>query len=308
MKKPTGIIAPLCTPFLDDKILYDGLAANVARYGESGLSGLFVLGSNGEASALSEAERQDVLRTAVSARSSNLAIYAGCGRESTHYTIEEVERAATLGADFACIVSPSYYRKYLTDRALIEHFCAIADASPIPVVIYNAPGFTALKVSSEVIMETRAHPNIAGLKDTTQENLCRYPQWTEGDFCVLAGTVSTLYPAMLLGASGGVVSLGNVFPDLCCRLYAAAVGGESEIARDLHARLSMANANISGRFGIAGTKRAMDLVGYTGGSPRSPIGRLSSADVSRIEETVRDLASVCSAYVSSRRQATLSRE
>ena len=200
-----------------------------------------------------------------------------------------METAAATGVDFACVITPFYYGATLTDRAIVQHFLRVADSSPIPLVIYNAPRFTGLNLGNEVILELRNHPRIVGVKDSTTENLKNYPAWSKDGFAVLAGTASALYQAVELGAVGGVLSLANAFPEICCSFLDAWSKGHSDTAKLLHKALAEANAKISGRFGVAGTKWAMDRMGYVGGRPRLPVLPLSEEHAREVESAVRDL-------------------
>jgi 4-hydroxy-2-oxoglutarate aldolase len=287
--KLTGIIAPLCTPFADGLVDHDKLAANVERYCQTDLSGLLALGSNGEAKCLSEAERLEVLRTTVRARSGGATLFAGCAEESTLNVLRAIESAAELGVEYTCLTIPFYYRKHLSESAQESFLLDIADRSAIPVMIYNAPAHTGMNVSASVIRSVKGHPKIAGLKDSTLENMGRYPELASESFAIFIGTASGLYPALRLGASGGVVSLANSTPELMCRLYDSYMNGDHETSKGIHIAAMQANERISGKYGVAGTKYAMDLAGYHGGVPRLPLRPLEAQDRLRIEEALKQL-------------------
>jgi 4-hydroxy-2-oxoglutarate aldolase len=176
-----------------------------------------------------------------------------------------------MGADFVSIVTPSYFKKRLTDEAMSGYYTDVADALTIPVVAYNAPGFTGMTLSVGVIEKISRHPNVAGMKDTSKGNMSSYLSVAGEDFDILSGTVSTLFESMLLGAKGGVVSLANAFPDPCCDLYEACKDLDLDTARGLHYLLIKLNKSVSGSFGVAGVKYAMEVAGYHGGAPRLPL-------------------------------------
>ena len=286
-KKLSGILAPICTPFVNQEVSIERVRENMHQYRTTALAGYFALGSNGENKSLTEKEKLEILETVVSEKAENQVVLAGAGFESTRQTIEFSKKVAGLGADFVTIVTPSYFKKRLTDETMVRYYTDVADALPIPVVVYNAPGFTGMTVSAGVIGKISQHPNIAGMKDTSKGNMSSYLEAAGEDFGVLSGTVSTLFESMALGAIGGVVSLANAFPDPCCRLFEKFVSGDMEGARELHYRLFRLNRSVSGSFGVAGVKYAMELGGYHGGDPRLPLLPITEEGKASVRDAVK---------------------
>jgi 4-hydroxy-2-oxoglutarate aldolase len=281
-KKLSGISAPISTPFVDGEVAYDRLRSNVQKYSETALAGFFALGSNGESMFLNESEKLKVLEVVLQEKADHQIVMAGAGYESTRQTISFSNQVAEMGADFVSILTPSYFKKRLTDDAMIGYYTDVADAVAIPVVAYNAPGFTGMTLTPKVVEVISRHPNVIGMKDTSRGNMSTYLSVAGNDFDILSGTVSTLFESMLLGAKGGVVSLANAFPAPCCELYEACKAVvDLDKARRLHYMLIKLNKSVSGSFGVAGVKYAMELAGYHGGDPRKPLlpiteeGRLS---------------------------------
>lgn len=283
----SGILAPICTPFVNQEVSVEQMRNNVRRYRQAPLAGYFALGSNGENKSLTEKEKLQILEAVVSEKADHQLVLAGAGYESTRQTIAFSKQAAEAGADLVTVVTPSYFKKRLTDEVLIRYYTDIADAVPVPVVAYNAPGFTGVTISAGVIAEISRHPNIAGMKDTSKGNMSRYLQAAGEQFDVLSGTVSTLFESMALGATGGVVSLANAFPEPCCRLYEAFVSGDIPAARELHFRLFRLNQSVSGSFGVAGVKYAMELGGFYGGDPRLPLLPITEEGKESIRKAVQ---------------------
>jgi 4-hydroxy-2-oxoglutarate aldolase len=283
----SGIYAPITTPFEDEEVAIGHLRENVRRYRDTSLAGFFVLGSNGESKSLTEDEKLRILEAVVQEKAEDQLVMAGTGYESTRQTIALSRKVASLGADFVSVLTPSYFKGALSDEAMIGYYTDVAEAVPVPVLIYNAPGFTGMTISPKAIEEISRHPNIRGMKDTSAADIGRYLDVCGKNFDVLSGTINTLFPALALGASGGVVSLANAFPQPCCELYERFKKGDLEGARELHYRLFRLNRSVSGSFGVAGVKYAMELAGYHGGAPRLPL--LSLRDESRkvIDEAVR---------------------
>ncbi len=285
-KKFSGIAAPIATPFVNQEVAYDRLRSNMQQYRQTKLAGFFALGSNGESKFLTETEKLKVLEVVLQEKADHQIVMAGAGYESTRRTISFSRKVAEMGADFVSILTPSYFKKRLTDEALIGYYTDVADGVPVPVIAYNAPGFTGMTLSAKVIETISGHPNIAGMKDTSKGNMSTYISAAGEDFNILSGTVSTLFESLLLGASGGVISLANAFPASCCQLYEACRAVDLDNALKLHYRLINLNKSVSGSFGVAGVKYAMELAGYHGGDPRLPLLPLPSEGKQSIKEAV----------------------
>ena len=270
-KRLLGICAPISTPFVNQDVSYDELKSNMQQYSQTALAGFFALGSNGESMFLTETEKLKVLEVVLQEKAEDQIVMAGAGYESTRQTIAFSNQVAEMGADFVSILTPSYFKKRLTDEAMIGYYSEVADAVPIPVIAYNAPGFTGMTLTPKVVEVISRHPNGIGMKDTSKGNMSTYLSVAGEDFDILSGTVSTLFESMLLGAKGGVVSLANAFPDPCCELYEACKAVDLDKARRLHYMLIKLNKSVSGSFGVAGVKYAAEVAGYHGGDPRKPL-------------------------------------
>ena len=283
-QKVCGVFAPITTPFVDDEVAFDQFKKNIRKYSQTPLNGYLVLGSNGESKSLTEEEKLKLLETVLQEKADHQLVMAGTGYESTRQTIAFSKKVQKLGADLVSLVTPSYFKKSLNDDALIGYYTQAADALSIPVFAYNAPGFTGLTLSANVIEVISKHPNIGGLKDTSPAGLAGYLEVCSDDFDVLAGTMNTLFIGLSLGASGGVISLANAFPEPCCALYAAFTRGDITEARRLHSTLFRLNQSVSGAAGVAGVKYAMELGGYYGGNPRLPLLPIKDSDKQRIQK------------------------
>lgn len=269
-----GCFPPIPTPFdARGRVDPDHLASNLVKWQETPLRGFAVLGSNGEAVLLRETEKLEVWKTAGEVIDDDHLFIAGTGCESTEETIELTEKAAGLGADVALIVNPHYYKARMDRRTLVAHYTAIADRSPVPVILYNVPAATGLDMNAEVIVELAAHPGIVGLKESSG-NVVKIGQVVAGAgdaFQVLAGSGSFLLPALAVGAVGGVMALASVASHLLNEIVVSFGKGDTEKAREIQLRLIAPNAAVTSQFGIAGLKAAVDLVGMYGGPVRPPL-------------------------------------
>ncbi len=269
-----GVFTPITTPFDEQgQVAHDKLEFNLGRWNQTGLKGYIVLGSNGENVHLSDREKVGVLRTARRATPPRKLMIAGTGAASTAGTILLTEQAAEAGADAALILHPSYYRSQMTGPVLANHYRVIADASPIPVMIYNLPPATGIDLSADLLVELSDHPNIVGVKDTSG-NIAKMGETirrTDSSFRVIAGSANFFYPSLAIGVTGGILALANIAPDEAVQMFDLFCAGEIEQGQALHLRMLPVNLAVTNRFGISGLKAAMDMLGYSGGPPRLPL-------------------------------------
>lgn len=285
----SGVFAPMTTPFRNDSVDYEGLAANVAKMNGTKLKGYFVLGTNGEFKALSVEERFKVLDSVVRNSGKDKVIMAGIGAESTAESIELAKRAAGAGAKMASLLMPCFFAKKMNDDVMERHAFDVADASPIPIVLYNNPSVNAgVTIRLPLAQRLATHPNIAGIKDSSKETYPENLKAASAKFRVLAGSASYFLDLMRKGGSGGVLSLANVFPAECAELYEAIVEGRDAEAEELNAKLVALNSKVSGAFGVAGVKAAMDIMGFAGGLPRRPYRGLGPADLAALRQDLEN--------------------
>ena len=253
------------------------MAANVRRWMTTRLAGVLALGSNGEAASLDEDESDRILAVVREEVPRDRLLLAGTGRESTRATIAATRRAAALGADAVLVRTPSYFKPQMTPEALLAHFTAIADASPVPVLLYNLPGVTGVTLTLPVVEKLARHPNIPGMKETSPdlERLGQFAAVAPETFAVLCGWAPVAFPAFVVGAAGAILAVANVLPDDCVMLADLTRAGRHDEARTLQRRLTPLARLVSSVHGIAGLKHALDELGYTGGPVRPPLLPLS---------------------------------
>jgi 4-hydroxy-2-oxoglutarate aldolase len=282
----SGVFAPVVTPFKNDAVQIEDLKYNLEKLNKSKLKGYLVLGSNGEFKSLNDKEQFQVLEV-FDLFKSNKIIMVGTGSESTKQTIEKSNIVAKMGFDYLSILTPSYFTKRMDGPTLRDYYIRIADSVSIPVIIYNAPGFASgIELPSKILHELSKHPNIVGVKDSSPSGPAKFLNHlnSENDFSVLAGSANFFYPSLHLGATGGILSMGNFFPDFCYNLYELFQKKEFEQAKKLHFKLARLNGAISGAYGVAGVKGAMNLVGFKGGEPRHPLQVLSENEAKKIKD------------------------
>lgn len=280
MKKIEGILVPLVTNFYEDECVdCDGIRENIIKLNASKLSGFFILGSNGEAAHLSDAEQMAVVKTACEAADPRKLLVAGITRQSAHATIEFGRQVQETSVDFFSVLTPSYFAPAMSDSLLIKYYIKVADALEKPVLIYNCPKFAAgITISTQVLRELAGHPNIAGMKDTSSMPIEEYLEYQTDDFRVVSGSINNFIKALEHGSEGGVLSMANYLPDEVAAMYEYYKAGKTEEALQKSRALIALNKEISGSTGVAGVKYACEMMGYNGGAPRSPLHGLVEAE------------------------------
>jgi 4-hydroxy-2-oxoglutarate aldolase len=272
-EKLQGVFAALTTPFENKKIASQRFNENMQKYNDFDLAGYVVAGSSGEAAYITDEESVILVKEALKACAPDKKIIAGTGKESTVSTIAFTNRMADLGVHAALIRTPSYFKPVMTTEALKKHFFTIAEKVPIPVIPYHIPAVTGLSIEQKLVIELSQHPNIIGMKDSSGNLpfLGEVKPNLPPNFSYLLGAGSVFLYGLSLGASGGILRLADVIPELCVTLYKVFMAGEWEKASKLQHDIIPLNNAIILTYGIAGTKYAMDLLGFFGGPTRDPI-------------------------------------
>lgn len=269
-----GIIPACITPMTaDGDVDHVGLRRNIEHWNQTGLAGYLLLGSTGETVMLSELEQAVVLEVGRRTIPSDKLMIAGTGQQSTQATIAATRRAAEAGADAALVLPHFYFKGAMTTPVLARHYRAVADASPIPIMLYSVPQFTGVPLGPELVAELAQHPNIVGIKDSAGDpkNLDGIRRHTPADFRIFTGAVVLLLGALADGsADGAILAAANIGFSLALEVEAAIRQKDLERARQAYRRL-MAVAEEAGRLGIGGWKAGMELLGLAGGPARPPL-------------------------------------
>jgi len=288
-----GIFPPITTPFNEDESLaLERLRDNVARYNATGVAGYVVIGSTGESVLLRPSEIEQVLATARKAAAPEKILIAGTGVDSTAETIDRTGRAADLGYHAALVKTPYYYKPQMTPDVHAEHYLRVADASPIPILIYSVPQFTGVAVEAPLVARLAQHQNIIGIKESSGnvQRVAEIIHATPPGFQTLVGSATTAYPSLAVGAVGAILAVADVLPELCVELYEAARAGDAARARRLQERLLEPTLTLVAKLGISGIKYAMDRLGYYGGPARRPLLPLSDAQKKEAERVLEAVA------------------
>jgi 4-hydroxy-2-oxoglutarate aldolase len=273
--KLTGVLPPITTPFENGKLASTKLKMNFQKWNQTGLSGYLALGSNGEAVYLNEKEKIKVVEVSRESIPKSKIMLVGTGMESTQETILFTNQMAKIGADCALVVTPSYFKGSMKPQILYDHFIAVAESSRIGILIYNVPQFTGINLDPEVVAKLSEHSNILGIKDSSGNigQLSEIINLSQKGFAVFVGSAPVFYPALCIGAVGGILAVANVVPQECVQIQNLFNRGKMNEARLLQSRLTPLAKAVTTKYGIGGLKMAMDLAGYFGGNPRLPLKR-----------------------------------
>jgi 4-hydroxy-2-oxoglutarate aldolase len=287
-KNLRGISLPLSTPFTESNNAdVCALRSNIEKFNKTGIAGQVLLGSTGERVHLSEQECLTVIEVARASVPDHLMLVVGVGQQGTRATVDEVHRVAHAGADAVLVITPHFYRAEMSQDILVKHYLMVADASPVPVLLYNASPFTNISLAPETIARLSEHENIIGVKDSSGDilSLAETVRLVPDDFAVLTGSGSALYPALCVGARGGILAVGCIAPRLAVAIYEAFQAGEHSRAREMQRTLTFITRGINGRYGISGLKAALDMLEYKGGRVRAPLQNVN-------DEARREIAKV----------------
>jgi 4-hydroxy-2-oxoglutarate aldolase len=270
-----GVWLPVTTPFDPARGELDltGFARNLASWGTHPISGVLIAGSTGEAPLLDEEELVALVERASDTIGDRLQVLAGTGAESTRATIRLCRGAAAAGAAAVLVRPPAYFRGQMTPEVLRLHFLEVADASPVPVVLYHVPKFVPVGLEPDLVAELAGHGNIVGIKDSSGDvhNLGALCSACGDAVGILVGAGTHLYPGLEIGAVGGIVAVGLLAPAATAALFECWRSGRAAEAGRLQERIGPLHKRVVGMTGVPGIKHGLDLLGMVGGPPRPPL-------------------------------------
>jgi len=280
-----GVIAPITTPFDAETgdVAPVALRSLVRELLARGLQGIVVSGTTGEGPLLDTEEQVRLVEWLREVVPEDRWLVAGTGAESTRATVRATERAAAAGADAVLVRPPAYFGPALTPAALANHYLRVADASPVPVLVYNIPKHTHVMLHDSVLRALADHERVIGFKDSSGDLkvLANY-RAAAPRLRALVGAGSQFYPALELGADGGVLAIACFAANRCVELYRAFRAADRRAAGAEQERLTPLAREIVGELGVPGVKAAMDVVGLPGGPVRPPLVPLDVRQRSRV--------------------------
>ena len=284
-----GVFAPIPTPFDEhDRVDTSRLKTALQKWMATSLDGVVVLGSNGEAALMDDFESDQAIVAARDAVPSSRRFIVGTGRESTQAAIRASKRAAEHGADAVLVRTPGFFKTQMTNDAFVRHYTAVADASPVPVLLYNFTAVTGVNLLPAAVARVATHPNIVGMKESGGDigQIADLVTSTPVTFSVIAGSAGTFYPALCVGAVGGILALACVLPDACTKLFLLTKAGRHEEAVALQRRLTPAAKLLGLQYGVPGLKAALCVIGYDVGLPRPPLAPVPDAAVAALRDAL----------------------
>ncbi len=290
----SGVFAPLPTPFdADDRLDLQRLTRAYEQFAAGPLAGFVVLGSNGEAPLLDDDESDRAIAAAREAIPRGRPFIVGTGRESTRAAIAATARAADLGADAVLVRTPGFFKSQMTADVFVRHYTAVADASPVPVLLYNFTAVTGVNLPVAAVARLATHPNIAGMKESGGDvaQIADLVASTPASFQVLAGSASTAYASLCVGVAGAILALAAVAPDACVRLYTLTRESRHDEARALQQELVPLARLLSGH-GVAGLKAALQIIGIDAGEPRRPLPPVPGEGITQLRQALGRLQEV----------------
>jgi 4-hydroxy-2-oxoglutarate aldolase len=299
-----GIFPPIATPFTaDGDVDFEALRFNVGRWMATSLRGLVVLGTTGEAAHVTPDEAERIIGAVREGVPADRVLIAGAGQDATRAAIAACRRAASAGANAVLVRTPSAFKTLMNGEALLRHYRAVADESPVPVLLYNFTAAFGVNLPTATIAQLAGHPNIIGMKESSGDltQITEQVHQTRSDFIVLVGSAPTLYASLCVGAQGGVVASANVIPDLFIDLMDAAARGDHAEALRLQVAVTALSLAVTTGWGIPGLKAAMSLAGYRGGWPRAPLSPASDVVVNELRGLLAALPSAAPTRVAAPR-------
>lgn len=295
-----SILLPCPTPFdAEEQISTDALRRNLDLWNRTGIGGYVMLGSTGERVHLDESEYLKVIETARELVPDDLAFMVGAGQQSTIGTVNEIRKAAQLGADAMLVITPYFYRSAITQDALFSYYSAVADSSPVPILLYSMPALTGIKIEPATIARLSQHQNIIGVKDSSAdiEGFKETVRLCPPDFAVMTGNGTVLLDALRSGATGGILAVGCAVPEMCVEIFRAFSAGDDTRASALQFKLTPLAAAVTTKYGIGGLKSALDMNGYEGGQVRAPLKFPDEAPRAEIEHLLGEAMAALSALL-----------
>lgn len=285
--KIKGIITAMVTPLSEDGINEAATRKLVNKLINDGVHGLFVLGTNGEFYALSEAEKLALVEIVVDEATGRVPVFAGSGGISTEEVIKVTNQFAELGVDAVSVITP--YLIKLSDEELIQHYQTIALNTNLPMILYNIPANTQLSINESVFKELIQLPQIIGIKDSSGnlENIQMYLEMNDReDFSILIGSDSLILPALQMGVDGAVAATSNVLTKTDLGIYQAFLENKMERAQVLQESINDFRGILKLATVPSVLKHSLELIGFPVGAPKNPVRKVSSKFDAEICETL----------------------
>lgn len=282
-----GIYTPLVTPFDNDEIDFSALAGNVDKLNGENLQGYVILGSTGETKLLDRQEHFKVVHTvAAAADRPGKKIIIGVMEESVKTTLSFMKEAEEFEPDAYLVLPPNYYKPFIDGKLLFRFYAELKEAIDRPILYYNIPLFSSISIETSDIISYSNDGLIAGWKDSSDE-IERFGEVSSRStdrFLNFTGNAKLLLSALQKGADGAILAVSNALPGLCGEIFKQFMDGENTKSERAQSKLDSIIDKVIQPYGIAGLKSLMNLLGYAGGSMRSPYSDLTDAQAEQVRQ------------------------
>jgi 4-hydroxy-2-oxoglutarate aldolase len=287
----SGVLIPAATPFDpgSGELDVEAFGANLARWLQAPVRGIVIGGSTGEAVLLDREERAALLDRAREEVPEGHLLIAGTGAESTRETLRLTRDAAERGVDAVLVQPPAYYKGQMTPGVLRDHYRAVADAAPVPVILYQVPlRFSTVELATGLVAELSTHENVVGIKDSRGdlEVLGGLVSSVREGFQVLVGSGANFYASLELGAVGGILGVANLLPAETVSIHQAFAEGRGAEAGRAQEVVGPVHNRVVARLGVPGVKAGLDVLGLHGGPPRPPLRPLDEDDMGVVRDAL----------------------
>ncbi|MBR4820665.1 4-hydroxy-tetrahydrodipicolinate synthase [bacterium] len=283
-----GSIVALITPFRKNGSIDHGLVRELVEWHiASGTNAIVPCATTGESPTLTHDEHDEVIATVVKAVNKRIPVLAGCGSNCTEESLRLIKHAESVGADGALVITP-YYNKP-TQEGMLAHYESLANATKLPIVIYNVPGRTGVNIKPETVAKLAKIENIVGIKEASGnvDQASEIMRLTDLD--VLSGEDSLNFPLMAIGAVGVISVVANVVPDLVAQLADAALKGDMEEGRRLHKLLFPLSKALFAETNPCPVKAAMAMLGKCENVLRLPLVPVRKETEELVRKALADL-------------------
>lgn len=289
-KRPSGIVCPLATPLnRNEELDRRGLQRLVDRILPH-VDGVFLLGSSSEFPLLRDTVSQEVVDVAIEHINRSVPVYVGVGATSTSRALQNLPRAVDAGADFAVALT-GFYHAVPDQRAIKKHFLCIAEASELPVILYNIPQNTANPLRPSTVTSLAEHPNIVGIKDSSGDMIAfsAFLRSRSRTFSVMQGREQLAAASLWLGSDGIISALGNVAPDLLKRLLVAVQQSDREVALELQRQVDAVAEIFTHGHWLSALKASLEALGIGSGTPIGPQPTCTNDQKEAIRRILREV-------------------
>ena len=288
----SGSITAMITPFKDGKVNFETLGKLIDYQINGGTDALVILGTTGEPSTMTEAEKEETVLFSVKKAAGKIKIIVGCGSNDTEKAVAAAKRAEKLGADGVLAVTP-YYNK-CTQKGIYEYYRAICTATHLPVIAYNVPSRTGVNITPETAEKLAALSNLAGIKEASgnMAQVCETARRVRGKTDIFSGEDALNLPILAIGGAGVISVASNVAPKQVKEVYTLVKAGNFKRANELQDKLLPLIDALFCEVNPIPVKEACNMLGFDAGIPRAPLTELEEEHKTKLSEELKKVVKI----------------